>query len=254
MGTTRSGRSEGGPWFRDWFGAEYLALYPHRDQEEARRAVELLVDALRPEPGARVLDLACGAGRHQGPLVEAGLRPVGLDLSADLLHRAASRTGARGRLVRGDMRRLPFGSGTFGAVASFFTSFGYFATVGEDIQVLEEVRRVLLPSGGFLLDFLNARHVRDTLVPVDRRRVGDRLVIQRRRIEASTVVKEIEIHHEDPGMKDEMFEERVRLYESAELETLLRSAGLRVESRFGGYDRQPSGPDSERTLLAGRAA
>jgi len=152
------------------------------------------------------------------------------------------------------MRRLPFGNGRFEAVASFFTSFGYFATVGEDIRVLEEVRRVLVPGGGFLLDFLNPRHVRDTLVPVDRHRVGDRLVIQRRRIEGSTVFKEIEIHHEDPGMKDETFEERVRLYEPTELETLLRSAGLHVESRFGSYDGGPSGPDSERTLLAGRTA
>jgi len=254
VGVTRSGRGQGGSWFRDWFGAEYLALYPHRDQAEARRAVRLLVDALGPEPGTRVLDLACGAGRHQGPLVEVGLRPVGLDLSADLLHRAASRPGAPRRLVRGDMRRLPFGNGRFEAVASFFTSFGYFATVGEDIRVLEEVRRVLVPGGGFLLDFLNPRHVRDTLVPVDRHRVGDRLVIQRRRIEGSTVFKEIEIHHEDPGMKDETFEERVRLYEPTELETLLRSAGLHVESRFGSYDGGPSGPDSERTLLAGRTA
>ena len=30
------------PWFRDWFGREYLALYPHRDRAEARRAVALL--------------------------------------------------------------------------------------------------------------------------------------------------------------------------------------------------------------------
>jgi len=210
------------------------------------------MDALDPGPGTRVLDLACGAGRHQGPLSEAGLRPVGLDLSADLLRRGAERPGAPGRLVRGDMRRLPFGDERFGAVASFFTSFGYFATVEEDVRVLEEVRRVLVPGGGFLLDFFNARHVRETLVPADRREVGDRVVVQRRRIEGNTVVKEIEIHHADPDVPDETFEERVRLYQPDELGTLLRAAGLRVEARFGGYDGQPSGPQAERTLVAGR--
>lgn len=212
------------------------------------------MSALEPRPGTRVLDLACGAGRHQGPLADVGLRPVGLDLSADLLKLAAGRPGAPGRLLRGDMRQLPFGDESFGAVASFFTSFGYFATVEEDVRVLEEVRRVLTPGGGVLLDFLNARHVRATLVAVDRREIGDRQVVQRRRIEGNTVVKEIAIHHSDPTVPDEAFEERVRLYEPDELGALLRAAGLRVEARFGGYDGQPVGAHSERTLLAGRRA
>jgi SAM-dependent methyltransferase len=216
--------------------------------------VGLLMSALGPRLGTRVLDLACGAGRHQGPLADVGLRPVGLDLSADLLRLAAGRPDAPGRLVRGDMRRLPFRDESFGAVASFFTSFGYFATVQEDVRVLGEVRRVLTPGGGVLLDFLNARHVRETLVPVDRREVGDRRVVQRRRIEGNTVVKEIEIHPMDPAVPDESFEERVRLYEPDELGALLRAAGLRVDARFGGYDGQPVDARSERTLLAGRRA
>ena len=53
-------------WFRDWFGEEYLALYPHRDEEEARQAVDLYREVSSPQPGSRLLDLACGAVSRLG--------------------------------------------------------------------------------------------------------------------------------------------------------------------------------------------
>lgn len=240
-------------WYRAWFGREYLALYPHRDRDEARAAVRLLIEALQPSAGARVLDLACGAGRHLAALAAAGLRPVGLDLSAELLHRAACDALPPARLVRGDMRRLPFAPASFDVVASFFTSFGYFSTVEQDVQVLREIRRLLGRGGGFFLDFLNARHVRANLVPEDRRQVGERSVVQRRHIEGRSVVKEIAIS--GPGdTSPERYEERVRLYEFDELQAMLRDVGLRSEGLFGGYDGQPLGPGSERLILTGRRA
>ena len=53
-------------WFEEWFGEEYLQLYPHRDAAEAERAVALILDRVGFAPGWRVLDVACGAGRHAG--------------------------------------------------------------------------------------------------------------------------------------------------------------------------------------------
>lgn len=240
-----------GPWYRDWFGEAYLELYPHRDAEEAERGVDLFLELASPGRGERVLDLACGAGRHLPFLDGAGLRPVGLDLSRPLLDRARERWA--GPLVRADMRSLPFGSGAFGGVVQFFTSFGYFRSRDEDRRVLEEVRRVLRGGGAFLLDFLNAEQVRRDLVPEDVQEIEGRTVRQRRRIEEDTVVKEIEIGgrgREDP----ERFEERVRLYEPAELGSMLEDAGLRLRERRGDYDGSDFEAGSPRLLLAGRAA
>ncbi len=241
---------ETGPWYREWFGEAYLELYPHRDAEEAGRGVDLFLELTSPEPGTRVLDLACGAGRHLGPLEAAGLRAVGLDLSRPLLDRAA---GGGGRhLVRGDMRRLPFRSGSFGGVVQFFTSFGYFDSREEDRRVLEEVRRVLRPGGSFLLDFLNAGRVRREMVSEDVREIDGRTVRQRRRIEGDRVVKEIEIDgrgREDP----ETFRESVRLYEPDELVSMLEDTGLTVRERRGDYGGAPFGEEAPRLLLAGEA-
>lgn len=255
-GATGAGGGASPAWFRDWFGEDYLSLYPHRDEEEASRAVRLFARSSELSSGCRVLDLACGAGRHLTFLAEAGFRPVGLDLSRPLLLRARERAAAAGGavpLVRADMRGLPLADGAFDGVVQFFTSFGYFARREEDVAVLREIRRVLRVGGWFLLDFLHADHVRDNLVPEDETRVSGRRVRQRRWIEEGRVVKRIEIEPAAGGTP-EVYHERVRLYEPRELEEMLRASGLEGDVRYGDYRGAPFGPDSPRLIIVGRAA
>jgi SAM-dependent methyltransferase len=188
---TEGGRDR--EWFREWFGEEYLAVYPHRDEEEAAEAVRLfLATAGASARRGRVLDVACGEGRHLRELLAAGVAAVGLDLSSPLLNRAR-KADPKSRLVRGDMRRLPVAAGSFAGLTSFFTSFGYFADRDEDREVAAEYRRVLAPGGRFMLDFLNAGRVRRELVPRDERTLRGHRVTQERRVDDDTVWKRITI-------------------------------------------------------------
>lgn len=241
-------------WFRDWFGEEYLELYPHRDEAEAGRAVRLYLEETGETGGASgpVLDLACGAGRHLRELEAVDVWTVGLDLSRALLEEAR-RTAPSARLVRADMRRLPFRDAAFDGLTSFFTSFGYFRTRAEDRTVVREIRRVLRRGGPFMLDFFNADRVRRTLVPRDERRIGRRTVVQTREIVGDTVVKRIRI--EEPGTSGgpREFEERVRLYSVGELETMLEAEGLQVAAQYGDYDGSAFGTSAERLILVGTA-
>lgn len=243
------------PWFRDWFGREYLALYPHRDRAEAREAVELLHATTGRQTGARVLDLACGAGRHLVELRRRGYRATGLDLSMPMLD--AARRGNDGAvLARGDMRHLPFRPGTFDIVTSYFTSFGYFDTDLDDIRVLREVHRVLTGGGWFLLDFLNADHVVANLRKRDRRTVSGVDVVQERRLaEGGRIVeKTITIEAADNSPRRE-FVERVRLYRPEELTRMLEESGFVAGPRFGGYDRSAFSRLSPRCIvMAGTSA
>ncbi|MXX34453.1 MAG: class I SAM-dependent methyltransferase [Gemmatimonadetes bacterium] len=241
------------PWYRDWFGGEYLALYPHRDRAEARQAVELLRQTIDRGPGTRVLDLGCGAGRHLVELEGIGYRATGLDLSMPMLMAAARAAGA-GRLVRADMRVLPFASGSFDVVTSYFTSFGYFDREQEDLQVLHEVRRVLAPCGAFLLDFMNAHQVIANLRREDRRTVAGVEVVQERKLVAGgrIVEKRIKVGARKGGAERE-FVERVRLYGPEELDSILALAGLEPFARFGGYDRGPLSRSSPRCIVLAEA-
>jgi SAM-dependent methyltransferase len=232
-------------WFEQWFGEEYHALYPHRDSEDARRAMELIRRVVPWESGERVLDLACGGGRHAAELERAGARVTGLDLSPAMLHRARHRS--RAALVRGDMRALPFRAGTFGLVVNLFTSFGYFRSDAEHGEVVRQVARVLAPGGCFVIDYLNADQVRRSLRR-DSEEISDggagARVRRRFSEEGRFVVKEIELRAENRS-----FQERVRLFSAAELEALLRDAGLAVVERFGDYDGRPFAADTPRAIL-----
>lgn len=237
-------------WFEQWFGEEYHALYPHRDEEEARRAVALVQRVAPWAPRALVLDLACGAGRHAAELERLGARVVGLDLSPSMLRRARLRV--TGALVRGDMRVLPFRPASFALAVNLFTSFGYFRDDGEHRLVLKQVAAMLRPGGRFVLDYLNADHVRRTLRrTTEAIEAGPTDVRVRRRFseEGRYVVKEIEL-----GAENRSFQERVRLFTPAELEALLAEAGFRVDAAFGDYDGGPLGARATRTILIGTLA
>src|SRR5436190_11294354 len=161
-------------WFEEWFGEEYLQLYPHRDAAEADRAVGLIGERIGLEPGWRVLDVACGAGRHARAFEEARARCIGLDLSAALLRVAHQVTTAP--LVRADMRALPIRPRSMDLTVNLFTSFGYFDRDAEHAAALGEMVGTLRPGGWFVIDFLNAPAVRAQLVPRETRRLDGREV------------------------------------------------------------------------------
>ncbi len=232
-------------WFEQWFGEEYLQLYPHRDAEDAARMVAL-IDRWTSLEGCRVLDLACGPGRHAEQLMTLGARIVGFDLSMPLLRRAHARISPRIDLVRGDMRHLPFANASFDAVVNLFTSFGYFLDDAQHGRVLDNVAAALRPRGAFVLDYLNADHVRGHLIPHEERELGSRRVATERRIseDGRFVIKEI--HLMDEGRS---FLERVRLFSPADLANLLSRAGFDVEECYGDYAGQPLSDGAPRAIF-----
>ena len=230
------------PWYAEWFGEEYLALYPERDDREARQQAIFVRELLAPYARLgrlRFLDLACGTGRHAVALHDGLGGVVGLDLSARLLFQARRRQGpARPSWVRSDMRRLPFRASSFGAVVNFFTSFGYFDDLADDARVVREVTRLLAPGGAFLSDVFNAERVIGTLAVREEKTVaGARVSIRRRYDPASRrVEKEIEM---GSGEDKHVFRECVRAYTEHELRTLHRAAGLTVRAAYGNFDGTP---------------
>jgi SAM-dependent methyltransferase len=232
-------------WFEQWFGEEYLRLYPHRDDEDAER-LATLIERHVPLAGRRALDLACGPGRHAAQFARRGASVVGFDLSMPLLSRARHRPGPPLDLVRGDMRRLPFRPESFDLAVNLFTSFGYFADDAQHAQVLRETAEVLRSGGMFVLDYLNAGLVRETLVPHEEQQVGEQRVAVERRISDDDRFVIKEIHLVNDGRS---FVERVRLFEREELETMVEGAGLTVHTRLGSYTGAAVAPDAARVIL-----
>ncbi len=220
-------------WYADAFDEHYLDLYSYRDVEEAALFTGVLGEHVHLT-GALILDLACGAGRYVETLREAGASAVGLDLSPALLARAV-RAGAR-PLVRGDMRRLPFGAGVFDGVISMFTSFGYFPEIEDEMAVLRGVARCLKPEGWFVIDYMNSAEVRRSLEVSSSRRAGDLLAVERRWIDedGERVVKEVRLYDGDQLVKE--YTEVVRLLDAEKLQRMLAGAGFEVLRLAGDYN------------------
>ena len=243
-------------WYEEAFGRDYLALYPHRDIAEARGDVAAIIDLIAPPKDAPLLDLCCGAGRHLLAFYDAGFTDLtGIDLSQHLLDVARRRLETEGatavRLLRSDMRRIPFRE-HFEAIVSLFTSFGYFEESRSDTAVLRAASRALRPGGTFLMDTLNRTWTIEHLSPHDETLIEDAEVLVRRAISPDGLRVEKEIRVEAKGKDPKVYRESVRMYTAEELRNLLEEAGFEDVRFRGALDGRPHDADSPRMIAVGR--
>ncbi|MFQ5601910.1 MAG: class I SAM-dependent methyltransferase [bacterium] len=240
-------------WYKEWFGQDYLKVYPHRDEKEARRQIDFIERNIDLSGRKMILDLGCGSGRHAQEMSRRGLQVTCLDLSTVLLKLAKEKnTGAAccSRFVRADMRYIPFRQ-AFDVVVSFFTTFGYFKKDEENLQTLKSIEEVLKPGGQFLLDYLNKSHVIENLVPFDSRRDNGFEVTQERHYNRSEERIEKKITLKENGNEREYYES-VRLYTLDEMKSLLAKTNLQLQKIFGDFDGSAFSSQSPRLILIGQ--
>ena len=266
------------PWYADWFDRpEYEEVYRQRDVEEAERAADLIERVADPAPGATLLDVGCGRGRHARTLARRGYRLTGLDLSAQAIRAARRRAEEESLDIdfhQQDMR-APMGTDIFDGALNLFSSFGYFGGDENDSgdgendgdaehqQVIDHVAQALRPGGFFVQDFMNAEQVRASLVPRSTRTEDGLRIEERRWIESGRINKKITLHRSsssgdsDGGSNEDAeadatprtFRESVRLLERDDFRRFYERAGLRLEATFGDYDGAPHHEASPRLIL-----
>ena len=244
----------GTDWYTKFFNEDYPKIYCERlSQDATERETAFVVDALGLRDGNRVLDLACGHGRHAVALAQRGMVVTGQDLNEDYLRMAredAARAGVEIETVHGDMREIPF-TDEFGAVINMFTAFGYFDSEDEDVRVLEAVANSLKSDGQLLLDTINREWVLSNYVQNDWHTAADGntylehrefdLVTGRNRV-AFSIVTADGSRRDSPGHD-------VRLYTLTELVRLLDAAGLHLSTVYGDYDGRPYHIDTPRMIV-----
>lgn len=148
-------------WWQDAFDGKYLKAYadtvtPARTQRE----IKFLKKILKLKRGMKILDLACGYGRHAIKLAKLGCQVTGLDSSKyfiELANKNAGKQNVTVKFILGDMRNLAFVN-KFDVILSMFTSFGYFHDESDHALVLRKISRALKPDGRFLIDTNNGAH------------------------------------------------------------------------------------------------
>ena len=225
-------------WFEEWFSNEfYLKLYQHRDEEDARWIINLIQRTLDVKTNSRVLDIACGSGRHTIELARRGFEVTGFDLSDFLINEAkknlseSPEKNLKARFLKKDMRSFNFRN-SFDMAVNIFTSFGYFDSDKDNYKVIENVSKSLKTKGYFVFDFLNKNYLEKNLVPYSRKKYGSIYVIMKRKISNGFVIKDIIIRK---GNSEKRFREMLRLYSPHEFGKMFESYGLKKIKTFGDY-------------------
>lgn len=236
-------------WWEDLFVTGAYRQLEEIAPERTAQQVDFALEALDVGLGDRLLDVACGIGRHSVPFAAAGLRVTGVDISPVYLARAAEQGAPhRAAFARGDMRALPVRSSAFDASVNLFTSFGYFESDAEHQQTLNEIGRALKPGGRFLLD--TAHH--DGLIRRFRERdwteIKDGLLLEARRWDVRTGRLHA-VWTFVRGGSTQAHRVAIRIYTFPEMERMLRTAGLEVADIWGDWEGGPLTMDSWHMLV-----
>ena len=237
------------PWYEDWFDRdEYELVYAQRDEREAEQVVNLIEALTDPAPGAAILDVGCGRGRHARALAQRGYQVTGVDLSERSIEQARRRAAAEGLAIdfRVQDMREPMGDGDFDGAINLFTAFGYFDDAADHQRALQRMADALRSGGWLVQDFLNAPHVIAHLTPTDVRHEGDVRIEQRRWIEDGRINKEITLHRNGAT---HTFHESVRLLTLHDFKALYEVAGLQIQAVRGDYDGAAYTPHSPRLIM-----
>ena len=244
------------PWYVHSFGRDYAELYAHRNEDEAESDVRAITVLITPKKQDPLLDLGCGTGRHLLAFHRAGFRAlVGLDLSSDLLAIASERLRSIAaesvRLIRADMRNIPYES-YFATILSLFTSFGSFEQDEAHMAILRAVERALRPNGQFLLDYLNRPHVEAHLVLNETQELDGRHLHLHREVtpDGRRVKKTTRVVEQDGTTK--IFHESVRMYTLDEMEAMISKAGFLNVRSYGSLLGETYSLESPRLVLVAK--
>lgn len=236
-------------WFKDWFDSEnYLKVYSHRDETEAERLVHLIVNNINSVSGSKVLDMACGSGRHAIIFASKGYEVTAIDLSKNLI--AAAKTNAKKlnvnvEFVNSDI--LEFNSNSkFDIVVNLFTSIGYFDDDEDNFKVILKAIDLLTDRGFFIIDYFNKNYLLKNLIPTTVFSDNGTRITQNRFVDGNRVRKNITI--ENDGTIDEFYES-VRLYSHDEMVSFLKRAGFKIMKRFGDYMGNDFEEESSQRLI-----
>ena len=225
-------------WYKDWFDSPfYHKLYFERDEKEAAAFIQKLVHFLQPQPGSRMLDVACGRGRHSLLLAEMGFDVTGIDLSPRSIDYAKQFEKNNLQFFQHDMR-LPFWINYFDLAFNFFTSFGYFATRREHDDAMRTIAGGLKRGGIFVIDYLNVHYAEEHLVHNELKNVSGTSYEIHRWQDEYFFYKKIRIADATLTVPEE-YTEKVAKFSLGDFTDMLSFQYMQVIEVFGDYNLDP---------------
>lgn len=232
-------------WFYSWFDTPYYhQLYNNRDYAEAETFMTNILNYLKLNKGASILDLACGKGRHSIFLNSKGYKVYGVDLSKQSIDHAKNNESENLTFTVHDMRDNI--DKKFDAVFNLFTSFGYFEDESDDIAVLETIKNSMNDNSVAVIDFMNAKKVLDKLVESELQQRDNIKFHINRFVENNIIHKTIKFKDDNIAYE---YTEKVKAIDLKLFEYYFDKVGLNIKSVFGNYSLDEYQEDTSDRLI-----
>lgn len=215
--------------------------------EETRKQVDFLIQALALNGSERILDLACGFGRHSLELARRGFPVVGIDITKAYIEDAARQADQEtlpARFLHMDIREVPFRE-EFDVVLNLADgAIGYLENEEENLKIFDVIAAALRPGGKHLMDIMSADYA-DTHFPCSLWDMG-KTGLTLSRFEWDRESRILLYGQRDYAYGDVLtppaFEkgDPIRLYHRQEIGQILEARNLRVKQVFSSFDGRPA--------------
>ena len=219
-------------WFSEWFDSKYYhILYKNRDEKEAESFLKNLSKLEFFKKNSKIIDIACGKGRHSLFLSELGYDVTGLDLSKNSIKHAKQFEKENLKFDVADMRET-YKKNSFDISLNLFTSFGYFNNKEDNFSAIKAMSENLKNDGILIIDFLNSKKVISNLIKTETKEIDGVQFNITRKVEDNFIIKNIEVNNDEKNMS---FQEKVKALTKENFSELLIFAGLQIINTFGNY-------------------
>ena len=219
-------------WFANWFDSPYYhTLYKNRDEKEAQVFIDNLIDYLQIPKGSKLIDIACGKGRHAKYFNKKGMDVVGVDLSQNSINTAKKDENKNLQFSVHDMREN-YQENAFDVVTNLFTSFGYFENNKDEQKAINAMANNLKKEGILIIDFMNVKKVIANLVLNEQKTINNIQFDITRQVKDGFILKDIRI---TDGKEEQQFQEKVKAITLADYSEFITNAGLKIIDIFGNY-------------------
>ncbi len=151
-------------WYEDFFAGLNCEMWERAATTEwTQREADFLMATLNVQPGAALLDIPCGFGRHTVEMAKRGFRMTGIDISAEFVQKLREQVAAEQlpvQVIQGDLLTTPIPS-IFDGAYCLGNSFGYVDYEGMSAFV-DKVASVLKPGARFVI---NSGLVAESILP-----------------------------------------------------------------------------------------
>ena len=228
----------------NWFNSDYYhILYKNRDKKEAEFFINNLIKKLKIKKKSKILDLACGVGRHSFYLNKKGMNVIGIDNSENNIKKAKKFENKFLKFKKKEMTE-DYGQ-EFDFIFNLFTSFGYI-NEKHNFKTFKSINNSLVNHGILVIDYLNVIKLKEELVEKETKKIGNIIFNIKRSFKDNFIVKKIKIKDNNEIF---YFEERVMELTKNDFQDYLKKFNFEILDVYGNYNLEKYHKNSERLIM-----